>query len=288
MSIKYLFTLIRAAYRLTYFLLILYVYFLTAIVHYFSTTDSIKRRKRLVENAQFYARFMVLAFNVSIICKNKIPADENSLVIGNHLGFIDILCLQALAGCVFITSKEMQQTPILGQICDLGGCTYVDRKNRMNIQEELKGITEVLKEGFRVVLYAESVASNGEQVLPFKKTLLMAAGFAQRPIRPYVFNFRDVNGGPILFKHRDSLCWYGDETFFPAIWRSLKLDSVTCEIEFLPLIHTKPEDNRTEIANYLHKIISEKFNAFSPAMNSDQDFSSSADSTSRTEFATKI
>ncbi len=285
---KYIYTLMRAAYRLTYFLMILYVYFLTAIFYYFSTRDLVKRRKRLVGNAQFYARFMVLAFNVSIICKNKIPADENSLVIGNHVGFIDILCLQALTGCVFITSLEMKQTPLLGQICDLGGCTYVDRKNRMNIQEELKGITEVLKEGFRVVLYAESVASNGEQVLPFKKTLLMSAGFAQRPIRPYVFNFREVNGGPILFKHRDSLCWYGDETFFPAIWRSLQLDSVTCEIEFLPLIHTKPEDSRTEIATYLHKIISEKYDPFRPNMNLDQGLVSSADNTSRTEFATKI
>ena len=286
MAIKKFYILLRAAYRLIYFLTVLYVFFITALVLFVSTTNSVKRRKRLINNAQFYSRFMVLAFNVTIECKNKIPAGESSLVVGNHMGFIDIVCLQALNGCVFITSKEMKNTPILGQICDLGGCAYVDRKNRMNIQGELKGITEVLKEDFRVVLYAESVASNGEKVLPFKKTLLMSAGYAQKPIRPVVFNFKKVNGGPVLFQHRDSLCWYGDETFFPAVWRSLKLDSITCELEFLPLIHTKADDDRTQVATYLHQIISEKFIPFSPGMN--QSFvATSADKTPRTELATK-
>lgn len=286
MSIKKFYVLIRAAYRLIYFLTVLYVFFITAIALFISTTDPIKRRKRLINNAQFYSRFMVMAFNVNIECKNRIPENESSLVVGNHMGFIDIVCLQALNGCVFITSTEMKNTPILGQICDLGGCTYVNRKNRMNIQEELKGITEVLKEDFRVVLYAESVASNGEQVLPFKKTLLMSAGYAQKPIRPVVFNFKKVNGGPVLFKHRDSLCWYGDETFFPAVWRSLKLDSITCELEFLPLIHTKADDDRTKVATYLHQIIAEKFIPFTPGMNQAY-VASPADNAPRTELATK-
>jgi lyso-ornithine lipid O-acyltransferase len=214
---------------------------------------------------------MLKAFNVELICKENITEEENSLIVGNHMGFIDIVCLQALRGSVFITSLEMKQTPVLGQITELGGCAYVNRKNRMNIHEELKGITEVLKEGFRVVLYAESVASDGERVLPFKKTLIMAAGLANRPIRPYIFNFRRVNGGPVYFWQRDHLCWYGDQTFFPAIWRSLQLDSVTCEIEFLPLVYPKPEDDRTKVANHLHDIIAEKFVPFYPSMNKETD-----------------
>ncbi len=261
------FILVRAAYRLIFFVFIILGYFLTAAFHYYTEKSSVEKRKKLVKNANFYSKFMLKAFNVELICKENIPEDENSLVVGNHMGFIDIVCLQALRGGVFITSLEMKNTPVLGLITDLGGCAYVDRRNRMNIHEELKGITEVLKQGFRIVLYAESVSSNGEKVLPFKKTLLMAAGLANRPIRPYVFNFRKVNQGPVFFSQRDNLCWYGDQTFFPAIWKSLQLDSVTCEIEFLPLVYPKPEDDRTKVANHLHAIISEKFVPFYPSMN---------------------
>ncbi|MBC7464948.1 MAG: 1-acyl-sn-glycerol-3-phosphate acyltransferase, partial [Bdellovibrio sp.] len=236
--IKTLFVNIRAAYRLILFAAIISVYLLNGAFYYLITANPIKRRQLLVSNARFYSKIMTIAFNMEVICKNTIPKNENSLVIGNHIGFIDIVALQSLSDCVFITSTDMKNAPGLGQICDLAGCTYVNRKNRMNIQEELKGVIQVLKEGARVVLYAESVASNGEQVLPFKKTLLMAAGFADRPIRPFVFNFREVNGGPVLYEHRDSLCWYGDENFVTAIWRSLKLNSIKVEIEFLPLVYT--------------------------------------------------
>ena len=75
-------------------------------------------------------------------------------------------------------------------------------------------------------------------------------------------------------------------TFFPAIWRSLKLDSITCELEFLPLVHTKAEDNRAEVAGYLHQIISQKFIPFKPGMNESY-VASAADMTPRTELATK-
>lgn len=257
----------RAILRLLLFVVIVLFYFASAIIIYFLNGEPVTRRKKLAANCSFFSGLILKAFNVNLICKNIIPEDECSLLVGNHLGFIDIVCLQALRSCIFITSLEMKKTPVLGQITDLAGCAYVNRKNRMNIQDELKNITDVLQEGHRVVLYAESVASNGEQVLPFKKTLLMSAGFSGKPIRPFVFNFRLANGKPVLFSQRDSLCWYGDQTFFPAIWRSLHLDSATCEIEFLPLVHTTPDTDRTELSKALHAMVNEKYAPFFPDMN---------------------
>lgn len=253
---------LRAFFRFVQFLCYLSAYFVSASYVYLTTPDPIRRRHRLTENGSKYARLMLNGFNVELICKNPISADEQCLLVGNHVGFIDIVCLVAIQPAVFITSTDMKNTPLLGQICDLGGCTYVNRRSRMKIHDELKDVVNVLKQGFRVVLYAESVASNGEQVLPFKKTLMMSAGIAQKPIRPFVFNFRKANNEPVRFEHRDHLCWYGDQTFLPAIWRSLQLDSAVCEIEFLPLVHATEDDNRTEVANRVHKMVSEKYNPF--------------------------
>lgn len=281
---KSLFINLRAATRLLLFIAIVLIYFLNAIFWYVLTPDPIKRRKRLIENGSKYSQWILSAFNVHLDIINPVPQDEVSLVVGNHVGFIDIVCLQAVCPSVFITSLEMKHTPGLGQITDLGGCVYVNRRNRMNIQGELQNITDVLKHGLRVVLYPESVASNGEQVLPFKKTLLMSAGFSEKPIRPYVFNFREVNGGAVQYEQRDSLCWYGDQTFGPAVWRSLKLDKVVCEIEFLPLFQTSASDDRSEIAAKLHQMISEKYVPFKLGMNAVQ--TNMAGSRSRTELPT--
>lgn len=262
-----IFRSLRACFRLLRFIYVVLMFFAQAAVLRVLTPDPILRRRRLITKAHKVSQKIIKAFNVELICQQNIPEDEASLLVGNHLGFIDIVCLCALRSNVFITSTEMKQTPVLGQIAELGGCAYVNRKNRMSIQHELRDIVNVLKQGFRVVLYAESVASDGEQVLPFKKTLMMSAGLAERPIRPFVFNFRQVNQQPVRYEHRDSVCWYGSQTFFPAIWRSLQLDSVTCEIEFLPLVYPHPEDDRTELAQKLHAMVSEKFVPFRPEMN---------------------
>lgn len=256
------FSQIRAVFRFFKFIFVILAYFVIASILSFTTMSPVTRRRRQVAVTSWVSRMILIAFNIKLICKNPIDKNETSLLVGNHMGFIDIICLQALQPSVFVTSLEMKHTPVLGQICDLGGCAYVDRKNRMKIQDELKGMVDVLKEGFKVVLYAESVASNGEQVLPFKKTLIMSAGHAGKPIRPFVFNYREVNNGKVEFKHRDAVCWYGDQTFGPAIWRSLQLDSVTCEIEFLPQVHITADSNRTEVANAVHKMVSEKFTPF--------------------------
>jgi len=261
---KNIFIQLRALYRFLSFLLIIQIYILFGACIYITNYNQTKRRHKLIYNGRRFCRIFMKFFNVKLICKNPISKNENSLLIGNHVGFIDILCLQSIEPAVFITSLEMKRTPGLGQICEIGGCTYVNRKNRMKIQDELQNVVNVLKAGFRVVLYAESVASNGEQVLPFKKTLMMSAAIAQVPIRPFVFNFVKINNKPIQYKYRDSVCWYGDQQFIPAIWRSLQLDSVTCEIEFLPLVEVNITDDRSVVAAKIHKMVSDKYKPFKP------------------------
>lgn len=253
---------VRATYRILFFMLVILVYFISASLIYFFNKDISQRRKKLIFNTKFYSIFLTRAFNMNLICKNPIPDNEVSLLVGNHMGFIDIVSLQTLSPSSFVTSTEMRHTPVLGQICELAGCTYVNRGSRAHIQQELEGITQVLKQGTRVTLYPEAMASNGEQVLPFKKTLLMAGPISNHPIRPYVFNFRKVNNTGVTFQHRDSLCWYGDQTFQGALWRSLKLESIECEIEFLPLMYFSANEDRTTVSTSVHKVISDKFVAF--------------------------
>lgn len=255
---------IIAAFKLIVFGLIVIIYGICACTLYLVTFNPIKRRARLIQNTSRISRFILFVFRVDLVCRNPIPASETSLVIGNHVGFIDIICLNAIRPCVFITSLEIKHTPFLGQLSQLSACAYVNRLNRSHIQDELQDIVKTLKQGFRVVLYAEAKTSNAEQVLPFKKTLMMAAGYAQVPIRPFVFNFRQVNGRPIEFKDRDSVCWYGDQGFFPAIWRSLQLKKIQCEIEFLDLVYISPEDDRTTVSVSLHDKIEARFSPFVP------------------------
>ena len=62
-----LFITVRAAFRLLFFVIVISFYFLTGAFYYAITSNPVKRRQRLVNNASFYARFMAAAFNMKII-----------------------------------------------------------------------------------------------------------------------------------------------------------------------------------------------------------------------------
>lgn len=190
---------------------------------------------------------------------NKPKDGEKFLLVSNHMGFMDILLMFSICPMLFVTSNEMRETPFLGLLTEMAGCMYVERRSRTKILEEMKSMVEALRDGFRIVLYPEATSTNGEQVLPFKRTLMMAASQAGVPIQPAVINFREVNGDEFNLKWRDHLCWYGDISFATSLWKALTLKSLKAEIEFLEQIQTTPEDDRGLIADKAHAMIAAKF-----------------------------
>jgi 1-acyl-sn-glycerol-3-phosphate acyltransferase len=116
-----------------------------------------------------------------------------------------------------------------------------------------------LTNGFSVGLYPEGTSTNGEGVLPFKRTLLMAAAGTGVPILPMVNNYRRVNDEPINKVNRDFVFWYGDQSFLGALWRILTMKDALLEIDFLDPLVVENEEQRREVAETLHAKISQKF-----------------------------
>lgn len=223
------------------------------------TKDLIERRRKYSRNAQKWNALACKAFGIKVIMKNAPPPGAPGLVIGNHIGIIDVMALASQMPPLYVTSEEMHETPVLGLLTEMGGCLYVERRNRGNIMHELGEMVNYLKKGFRVVIYPEATSHNGEEILPFKRTLLTAAAHAGVPIRPYVFNVIDVGGEDFNLGNRDSVCWYGDIPFHKTVWNSFGLKYIVVEFEFLPEVHTRVEDDRAEVADRLRDSIVEKF-----------------------------
>jgi 1-acyl-sn-glycerol-3-phosphate acyltransferase len=185
-------------------------------------------------------------FRVRVV--NSPDPTRSYFLAGNHLGILDIFALASVHPALFITSVDMGQTPGLGFLTEMGGCLYVERRNRSQIGQDIEKIREALQQGLSVVLYPEGTSSNGEAVLPFKKSLLVAAAGTGVPVLPMVINYRRVNGEPVSHKWRDHVCWYGDQSFLPTARRILNLDSLEIEIEFCEEIQVFSEEHRREVA----------------------------------------
>lgn len=250
---------LRGVYRLILFTLIIVTFLLWSFVCHFVIRNPDKRLKAFSKNTRFFSAVMLKGLRLKINVINKPSKEQKFLIVSNHMGFVDVLALATCFPMLFVTSNEMRETPFLGLLTELGGCIYVERRSRTKILDEMKGIVTALQKGFHVVLYPEATSTNGERVLPFKKTLLMAAAHAAVPIQPVVINFRELNGEEFNLKWRDHVCWYGDIPFVTSMWKTVTLKSAKVEIEFLEQIHSTPEDDRGVIAERAHALIAAKF-----------------------------
>lgn len=250
---------LRGVIRFLLFILVILSFLAWSFVCHAFVRNPKRRLQVFSGNGNFFAKLIVKTFGIDLTVINKPTHDRVFLLVSNHMGFIDIVLLFSQFPLLFVTSKEMKETPFLGLLTEMGGCIYVERRSRSRIKEELGTIADTLKAGFRVVLYPEATSTNGEQVLPFKKTLLMSAGQAGVPIQPVVVNFREVNGEPFTTKWRDHLCWYGDIPFITSLWKSLTLKSVKAELKFLDEVHTTAESDRGEVATKVHAMIASEF-----------------------------
>lgn len=85
-----------------------------------------------------------------------------------------------------IAKKELQSTPILGQMMTAAGVIFIDRSNREKAIEAMKPAVEALKGGTSIAIAPEGTRSYDYSLGPFKKGAFHLALQARVPIVPIV------------------------------------------------------------------------------------------------------
>jgi 1-acyl-sn-glycerol-3-phosphate acyltransferase len=192
---------------------------------------------------------LILNIKVKAIGVENIQNPRGILFVGNHLSYIDVIVISSRVPSCFVTSVEIRETIGLGQICYMAGCLFVERRNKMNILNEVSEIRDGLQKGLNVSIFPESTSTNGEQILRFRKPLFVAALHAGAPVVPFCLNYRLVGGEKINKVLRDKIFWYGDMAFFPHLWALSGAGGIEMDITFLPPIRTKEGvDDASEVA----------------------------------------
>lgn len=249
----------KASGKLPRILTLVSLYVTSALFGKVRLRDRNERLGFFTRNIGTYTRraLKLLNFDVKIVGYDaELMRDQKFLLVGNHMSYLDIFLLSSVQPCVFVTSVDMGETFFLGDICELGGSIFVERRTRTKVDRDIKVISETLRAGHHVVIYPEGTSSNGERILPFKKSLLMSAVQAGVDVMPVVLKYTEVNGEPFSFANRDKLCWYGDMSFAPHFLGLLKLRNVRAELHFLEPIKVTAETDRRQIAQMTYDAIS--------------------------------
>ena len=184
---------------------------------------------------------------------------EHYLIVSNHSSYLDVLIISSFFSSCFVTSLEMKKTFFLGQVCLLGGCVFVDRKNHRNIHKEVLELTGTLKKGLNLAFFPEAVTTDGSALLRFKRPLFQAAIDAQSKILPICINYQSLDGEPISLKNRDSVFWYGKMPFFNHYIKLITYKKIVVNFHALPTLKAENFSDKNELAEKCYTLISSNF-----------------------------
>lgn len=175
-------------------------------------------------------------------------------LVANHLGYVDIAALRAIAKGVFVAKAEIKDWFFAGRIVRDMGIIFIDRKNRRDIPRAGAEIIRKLNEGEGVIVFPEGTSTKGDDVLPFNSSFLEFAAKTDLPVSYASISYRSPEGAPSA---STMVCWWEDISFISHLFRLFSLKEFTAIVNFgdAPVVNT----DRKQLASELREKIKEKF-----------------------------
>jgi lyso-ornithine lipid O-acyltransferase len=172
----------------------------------------------------FHRTFLWL-FGVRVIERGTPPqAGAATLVLSNHVSWLDIPVIGSLHPISFIAKAEVEGWPIIGLFARLQRSVFIDRARRRATAEVNHLVAHRLRKGDVIVLFAEGTTGDGNRILPFRSSLVGAAQAAlsdssleRLHLQPLAITYSRRNGLPVTRRERPAIAWYGDMDLVPHL-----------------------------------------------------------------------
>lgn len=145
----------------------------------------------------------------------------------NHLGYLDIVTLVAVAPVVFVSKAEVRAWPLVGWLTQCAGTLYLQRDRRSDLVAIARQFAPVIDQGVPVVIFLEGTSSGGDDVLPFRPSLLEPAIANGWHVAPVGLDY-SVSEGTVAA----DVAYWRDMTFLPHFLNLLSKARLGARVAF--------------------------------------------------------
>ncbi|MEV4538008.1 lysophospholipid acyltransferase family protein [Asanoa sp. NPDC049518] len=186
--------------------------------------------------ARAWGRATLAALGVRLRVRGRSPRG-GSLVVANHVSWLDIVTLLAVAPGRMLAKVEVRNWPLFGKLAASGGTIFIDRARPKTLPDTVADVAAALRAGAVVTVFPEGTTGCGESVGPFRPAMFQAAVDAGATIVPVALRY----GGP-------AASFIGDETLWASVRRVLALRTPVASVSVAPALHPEPEASRRALA----------------------------------------
>jgi len=167
----------------------------------------------------------ILSLRVRVI---GAPTAAPALFVANHVSYVEVVALGALAPLAFVAKDEIRNWPVVGRLAAAYGALFLRRGSAHAAARAVNTVVERIAGGSSVAVFPEGTSTIGSDVLPFKHSLFEAASRLGCDVQP-VSVFYPPRGGRL-----SAAPFIGDDEFLPHLQRVLGEPEIELELVFAP------------------------------------------------------
>lgn len=215
----------------------------------------------------WYHRRVCRLLGIRLHIEGAVSAGQPVLLVSNHVSWLDIPVLSAVAPLSFVAKSEVSRWPFVSALAKLQRTVFVDRGKRSDVARVTSEMTDRLETGDTLVLFAEGTSTDGNRVLPFKTALLApafsgggrAAGDDQGSsgstanaavVQTLSLTYTHIHGVPIGRAERSVIGWYGDMDMAGHAWSVLKAGPIDVRISIGDPVALESFQGRKDLAGF--------------------------------------
>lgn len=210
-----------------------------------------------------YHRVLCALIGVRIREVGRRSTASPALILSNHVSWLDICVITALAPVVFVAKSEVARWPVFGWLAKLQRTIFINRQARHQTGAATREIASRLLGGDAVVLFAEGTSSDGIRVLPFRSSLVGAVHHAlgntthhtHVTVQPMSLAYVSFGGLPMGRALRDRVAWYGDIDLIPHLLHVLSSGAVDVTVSWGEAVAYDMSADRKAIARDSEKSV---------------------------------
>lgn len=203
---------------------------------------------------------LLTILNVRLSVKGEPPpaASPNTMLVANHISWLDILALNAVCPSRFVSKAEVRGWPVIGWLCEKAGTLFIERARRRATAGVNQTIGGALGAGDCIGIFPEGTTSDGTMVGHFHASLLQPAVSAQAWLCPVAIRYCRPDGAV-----QTAAAYVDDMSFMDSLKRILAQPVIHVELAFLPPIFSEGK-NRRELARLAETAIASALNLAAP------------------------
>jgi len=213
---------------------------------------------------QRWSRQLVGILGVKIKATARASNEKNNLgtlrglLISNHISWLDVYVIHALAPSAFVCKAEVRDWPLIGWLCEKTECIFIERGSRTAARNTNTAIGEQLKAGIRVAVFPEGTTADGKALLPFHSALFQSAIDAENIIQPlrvsYVSYVNNVNFVEEHCARSDIPAYCGDTSLWQSLCAIACAPALTVCVDAFAEIEAK-DKTRQQLSATTHQLI---------------------------------